>query len=63
MPPGHDRGCSTRGHRDGPKALHVREWTCPVRGSVHDRDHNAAIDVEQAAGPAVTAEARSMRAA
>ncbi|MEW2121138.1 RNA-guided endonuclease TnpB family protein [Streptomyces sp. NPDC005474] len=47
--------CSTCGHRDGPKPLHVREWTCPVCGTVHDRDHNAAINVKQAAGLAVSA--------
>ncbi|MEW2118982.1 RNA-guided endonuclease TnpB family protein [Streptomyces sp. NPDC005474] len=47
--------CSTCGHRDGPKPLHVREWTCPMCGTVHDRDHNAAINVKQAAGLAVSA--------
>jgi putative transposase len=38
------RMCSDRGHRDGPKPLHVRAWTCPNCGSVHDRDWNAARD-------------------
>ncbi|MEW2120493.1 RNA-guided endonuclease TnpB family protein, partial [Streptomyces sp. NPDC005474] len=47
--------CSTCGHRDGPKPLHVREWTCPACGTRHDRDHNAAINVKQAAGLAVSA--------
>ncbi|MFJ3338962.1 RNA-guided endonuclease InsQ/TnpB family protein [Streptomyces sp. NPDC086766] len=47
--------CSTCGHRDGPKPLHVREWTCTACGTVHDRDHNAAKNVKQAAGLAVTA--------
>ncbi|WP_405527149.1 transposase [Streptomyces canus] len=47
--------CSACGHRDGPKPLQVREWTCPVCGTVHDRDHNAAINVKQAAGLAVSA--------
>lgn len=47
--------CSTYGHRDGPKPLHVREWTCPACGTLHDRDHDAAINVEQAAGLAATA--------
>ncbi|MFD5543290.1 zinc ribbon domain-containing protein [Streptomyces sp. NPDC127079] len=37
--------CSVRGFRDGPKPLHVREWTCGACGTVHDRDHNAARDV------------------
>ncbi|MCX5198889.1 transposase [Streptomyces sp. NBC_00249] len=36
--------CSTCGHRDGPKPLHVREWTCAQCGTVHDRDENAAIN-------------------
>ncbi|MFJ9243922.1 RNA-guided endonuclease InsQ/TnpB family protein [Streptomyces sp. NPDC101776] len=47
--------CSTCGYRDGPKPLHVREWTCPACNTVHDRDHNAAINVKQAAGLAVSA--------
>lgn len=47
--------CSACGHRDGPKPLHVREWICPACGTVHDRDHNAAINVKQAAGLAVSA--------
>jgi putative transposase len=47
--------CSTCGHRDGPKPLHVREWTCPACNTLHDRDHNAAINVKQAAGLAASA--------
>ncbi|MET7843496.1 RNA-guided endonuclease TnpB family protein [Streptomyces sp. NPDC005356] len=47
--------CSTCGHHDGPKPLTVREWTCPACGTVHDRDVNAAKNVKQAAGLAVTA--------
>ncbi|MFC3572276.1 RNA-guided endonuclease InsQ/TnpB family protein [Streptomyces yaanensis] len=47
--------CSTCGHRDGPKPLHVREWVCTACGTLHDRDHNAAINVKHAAGLAVTA--------
>ncbi|MDX2680754.1 RNA-guided endonuclease TnpB family protein, partial [Streptomyces soliscabiei] len=47
--------CSACGHRDGPKPLHVREWTCPACGTVHDRDHNAAINVKRAAGLAASA--------
>ncbi|MEU6011810.1 RNA-guided endonuclease TnpB family protein [Streptomyces sp. NPDC047453] len=46
--------CSTCGHRDGPKPLHVREWTCTACGTLHDRDHNAALNIK-AAGLAVTA--------
>jgi putative transposase len=34
--------CSDCGHRDGPKPLHVRTWTCPNCSTVHDRDWNAA---------------------
>ncbi|MEV7861022.1 RNA-guided endonuclease TnpB family protein [Streptomyces hirsutus] len=37
--------CSACGFRDGPKPLHVREWTCSACGTVHDRDHNAARNV------------------
>jgi putative transposase len=47
--------CSVCGVKDGPKLLHVRTWTCPHCGTVHDRDHNAAKNAKQAAGPAVTA--------
>ncbi|MFC7826236.1 RNA-guided endonuclease InsQ/TnpB family protein [Streptomyces sp. NPDC057375] len=47
--------CSTCGTVDGPKPLHVREWTCAACGTVHDRDHNAAINVKQAAGLAASA--------
>ncbi|MFE7208581.1 RNA-guided endonuclease InsQ/TnpB family protein [Streptomyces sp. NPDC057611] len=46
--------CSACGHRDGPKPLHVREWSCTACGTVHDQDHNAAINIK-AAGLAVTA--------
>lgn len=37
--------CSACGHRDGPKPLSVREWTCPACGTVHDRDVNAARNI------------------
>lgn len=47
--------CSACGHRDGPKPLDVREWTCPACTTLHDRDVNAAINVKQAAGLAVSA--------
>ncbi|MEV5665336.1 RNA-guided endonuclease InsQ/TnpB family protein [Streptomyces flaveolus] len=47
--------CSTCGAVDGPKPLSVREWTCAACGTLHDRDHNAAINVKQAAGLAVSA--------
>ncbi|WP_460077365.1 RNA-guided endonuclease InsQ/TnpB family protein [Streptomyces variabilis] len=37
--------CSTCGFQDGPKPLHVREWTCGACGTRHDRDQNAAQNV------------------
>ncbi|MEU5213169.1 zinc ribbon domain-containing protein [Streptomyces sp. NPDC020742] len=37
--------CSACGLRNGPKPLHVREWTCGECATVHDRDHNAARNV------------------
>ena len=40
--------CSACGHRDGKKALSVREWTCQECGTIHDRDINAAINVDTA---------------
>ncbi|MEU1188462.1 RNA-guided endonuclease TnpB family protein [Streptomyces sp. NPDC005859] len=47
--------CSTCGVKDGPKPLTIREWTCTACGTHHDRDHNAALNVKQAAGLAATA--------
>ncbi|NGO73697.1 RNA-guided endonuclease InsQ/TnpB family protein [Streptomyces boncukensis] len=40
--------CSTCGHRDGPKPLHLRTWTCqePTCGTTHDRDWNAAKNIQ-----------------
>jgi putative transposase len=37
--------CSACGAKDGPKPLHVREWTCAACSTRHDRDHNAAKNV------------------
>ncbi len=47
--------CSACGVKDGPKPLHIRQWTCATCGTLHDRDHNAAINIKKAAGLAVTA--------
>lgn len=47
--------CHACGVVDGPKPLNVREWTCSACGTVHDRDHNAAINIKTAAGLAVSA--------
>ena len=47
--------CSACGVKDGPKPLHVRTWECRACGAWLDRDINAAVNVAQAAGLAVTA--------
>ncbi|MFC9460535.1 RNA-guided endonuclease InsQ/TnpB family protein [Streptomyces sp. NPDC056983] len=47
--------CSACDVKDGPKPLHVREWTCKECGTVLDRDINAAVNVAKAAGLAVSA--------
>ncbi|MCX4825862.1 transposase [Streptomyces sp. NBC_01142] len=38
--------CSACGFRDGPKPLHIREWTCGNCGTRHDRDWNAGRNVK-----------------
>ena len=37
--------CSACGVKDGPMPLSVREWTCPERGTTHDRGVNAARNI------------------
>jgi putative transposase len=41
--------CSSCGHHDGKKSLSIREWTCPACGEIHDRDINAAKNIEKEA--------------
>jgi putative transposase len=37
--------CSGCGHVMDAMPLRIRTWTCPGCGTVHDRDHNAAINI------------------
>ena len=37
--------CSACGVNSGSKPPHVRKWTCPACGTVHDRDLNAAKNI------------------
>jgi putative transposase len=53
--------CSACGVKDGPKPLHVREWTCPACGMTHDRDVNAVVNIAVAAGLAVSARGAQVR--
>lgn len=41
--------CSACGHVVPTLPLSVREWTCPACSGVHDRDHNAAMNLERLA--------------
>lgn len=37
--------CSECGHTDGKKSLDIREWTCSICHTQHDRDINASINI------------------
>lgn len=37
--------CSECGHIGGKKSLKIREWTCPICHTHHDRDINASINI------------------
>jgi putative transposase len=41
--------CSACGHVVSTLPLSVREWTCPACGVLHDRDRNAAVNLERLA--------------
>lgn len=43
--------CSDCGHRSGKKPLHIRKWVCENCGSIHDRDINAAKNIQARAVP------------
>jgi len=55
------RVCSECGHTLDALPLHVRQWTCPDCGAHHDRDINAACNILQAAGLAVSARGEPVR--
>ena len=42
--------CSSCGHRLGKLPLSKREWMCPGCGTLHDRDENAAMNLELVVG-------------
>jgi len=37
--------CSDCGHHDGKKSLKIRDWTCPICHTNHDRDINASKNI------------------
>ncbi|MEO0854227.1 MAG: RNA-guided endonuclease TnpB family protein, partial [Cyanobacteria bacterium J06648_11] len=42
--------CSACGDRDGKKPLTIRRWQCSKCGTSHDRDVNAAVNIQVAGG-------------
>ena len=54
------RTCSQCGHRLKALPLSCRHWDCPDCGVSHDRDFNAAVNIERAARVAVLARGGSL---
>lgn len=55
--------CSSCGHLLASLSLGTRHWTCPDCGTRHDRDVNAAKNIDTAAGLAVAASGGTVRPA
>ena len=53
--------CSTCGHLLASLSLGTRHWTCPGCGARHDRDLNAAKNIDKAAGLVVSASGGAVR--
>ena len=53
--------CSTCGHLLASLSLGTRHWTCPGCGTRHDRDLNAAKNIDKAAGLVVSASGGAVR--
>jgi putative transposase len=51
--------CSSCGTKHEQLALGDRQWTCAACGAVHDRDHNAAINLQRLATATALPEASS----